>query len=73
MWFSVFLVCVHDLPTIGLKATALLSPVFVAFLLTKVSGIPLLEKAADEKWGNQKTYQEYKKTTSVLILLPKRK
>jgi steroid 5-alpha reductase family enzyme len=71
MWFSIFLVCVHDLPNIRLQATAFISPVFVAFLLTKVSGIPLLEKAADKKWGNLKTYQEYKRTTSVLILLPK--
>jgi steroid 5-alpha reductase family enzyme len=49
---------------------AIPSPVFVTFLLCFVSGIPLLEKKADEKWGNDKTYQEYKKNTPVLIIRP---
>jgi len=31
----------------------LLCPAFVTFLLTCVSGLPMLEKAADKKWGGQ--------------------
>jgi len=46
------------------------SPVFVAFLLIKVSGIPLLEKRADMKWGDQAEYQAYKEQTPVLVPLP---
>ena len=49
------------------RLLTLVSPVFVTFLLTKVSGIPLLERRADEKWGGQTDYEEYKKNTPVLI------
>ena len=46
---------------------ALISPVFVTLLLTKVSGVPLLEKKSDTKWGGQADYEAYKKNTPVLI------
>jgi steroid 5-alpha reductase family enzyme len=46
---------------------ALISPVFVTLLLTRVSGVPILEKKADIKWGGQKEYEAYKKRTPVLI------
>ncbi len=46
---------------------ALISPVFVTLLLTRISGVPLLEKKADQKWGGQAEYETYKKTTPVLI------
>jgi len=45
----------------------LISPVFVALLLIKVSGIPLLEERADKKWGGQPEYEAYKKNTPVLV------
>ena len=51
----------------GWQWIALISPIFVALLLTRVSGIPLLEKKADNKWGGQEDYEEYKKNTPVLI------
>ena len=57
----------------GWQLVTLISPVFVVFLLTKVSGIPLLEKRADEKWGGQADYEAYKKNTSVLVPLPPKK
>jgi steroid 5-alpha reductase family enzyme len=44
-----------------------ISPVFVALLLIFVSGIPLLEKSADERFGDSEEYQIYKKSTPVLI------
>jgi steroid 5-alpha reductase family enzyme len=43
------------------------SSVFVTLLLTRVSGVPLLEKKADQKWGGQEEYEAYKKRTPVLI------
>jgi hypothetical protein len=39
----------------------------VALLLIKGSGIPLLEKKADRKWGGEPEYEAYKKNTPVLI------
>ena len=43
---------------------------FVILLLTRVSGVPLLEKSADKKWGGQADYEAYKERTSVLVPLP---
>jgi steroid 5-alpha reductase family enzyme len=43
------------------------SPVFVYVLLTRVSGIPMLEKAADERWNAEASYQKYKATTPILF------
>jgi steroid 5-alpha reductase family enzyme len=43
------------------------SPMFTAFLLTKVSGIPLSEGKYDKKYGSRKDYQEWKKNTPVLF------
>ncbi len=54
----------------GWQWVTLISPVFVAFLLTKVSGIPLLEKKADDRWGGQDDYEAYKRKTPVLIPKP---
>jgi steroid 5-alpha reductase family enzyme len=51
----------------GWQWVAMISPLFVTLLLTRVSGIPLLEKKADMKWGGQADYEEYKKNTPVLI------
>jgi steroid 5-alpha reductase family enzyme len=39
-------------------------------LLTRVSGVPLLEKRADERWGGQDDYEAYKERTPVLIPRP---
>jgi hypothetical protein len=46
---------------------------FAFLLLTRVSGIPLLEAKADAKWGRQEAYEAYKKRTSVLVPLPPRR
>lgn len=52
---------------IGWQFITLISPIFVIFLLNKVSGINLLEASANDKWGADKNYQDYKDQTSVLI------
>lgn len=39
----------------------------VTLLLTKVSGIPLLEKRAERKWGDGPAYRRYVESTPVLI------
>jgi len=65
LWIGVAIVALPVLQ--GWQWVALISPVFVALLLTRVSGVPLLEKKADEKWGGQDDYEAYKKKTPVLI------
>lgn len=56
----------------GWQWATLISPVFVTFLLTKVSGIPALDESADERWGGQDDYEEYKRNTPVLVPKPPR-
>jgi len=65
LWIGVMIIALPVLH--GWQWVALISPVFVALLLTRVSGIPLLEKKADQKWGGQEAYETYKKQTPVLI------
>ncbi len=48
------------------------SPLFITLLLTKISGINLLDKAAAKKWGDDPAYAEYRRKTSVLVLRPPR-
>ena len=65
LWTGVAIVA---LPTLqGWQWVALISPLFVALLLTKVSGVPLLERKADAKWGGQPDYEAYKASTPVLV------
>ena len=51
----------------GWQYATLISPLFVILLLTKVSGINLLEESAGKKWGSLDEYQTYKANTAVLI------
>ncbi|WP_209349423.1 DUF1295 domain-containing protein [Pontixanthobacter sp. CEM42] len=64
-------IAIMSIPVLsGSGFLVLISPVFVTLLLTKVSGIPMLDKAAKKKWGDDPEYQEYRRKTSKLIMLP---
>ena len=71
LWIGVALIALPVLR--GWGYLTLVSPVFVALLITRISGVPLLEKRADEKWGGQEDYEAYKAGTPVLIPRPPRK
>lgn len=68
LWLGVAIIAFPALK--GWGYITLISPLFITLLLTRISGIPLLEKRADEKWGGQPDYEAYKANTSVLIPLP---
>lgn len=51
----------------GWQFAALISPVFVYLLITRVSGLPMLEKKADITWGGQDRYESYKRRTPLLV------
>ena len=51
----------------GLSFQSVLSPVFVYLLISRVSGIPLLEKAGMKKWGHLPEYQAYIRDTPELV------
>ena len=65
LWIGV---AIMAYPTLyGWQYVSLISPLFVYFLLTRVSGIPLLEEHAEKKWGKDKKYISYKKNTPELF------
>jgi steroid 5-alpha reductase family enzyme len=68
LWIGVALIALPVLQ--GWQYVTLISPVFVILLLTRVSGVPLLEKRADGRWGGQAEYEAYKASTPVLVPLP---
>jgi steroid 5-alpha reductase family enzyme len=68
LWIGVAVIALPVLR--GWQWVTLISPVFVTLLLTRISGVPLLEKRADEKWGGQEDYEAYKERTPVLIPRP---
>lgn len=68
LWTGMAIVAVPVLA--GWQWATLISPVFVALLLTKVSGVPMLEDKADERWGGQDDYEKYKRNTPVLVPRP---
>ena len=51
----------------GVMYVVLLSPIFIYFLLNKVSGVNLLEEIGEKRWGSKKEYQDYKKNTPVFF------
>jgi len=65
IWIGIAIIALPVLQ--GWQFFSLISPVFVIILLTRISGLPMLEKRADDKWGGQDDYEEYKKNTPVLI------
>jgi len=65
MWASLFLPASSVMS--GHQYWSVISPIFVAYLLTRVSGIPLLEKQGLKKWGHLTEYQKYRQNTAVLI------
>ena len=51
----------------GMASLAVLSPLFETALLLRVSGIPLLEREGEKRWGYEPAYRKYIADTPVLI------
>ena len=67
-WLGITIIA---LPTLeGWRWVALISPVFVTLLLTRISGVHMLEQSAQARWGDDEAYQAYVKRTSVLVPMP---
>ena len=65
LWSGLFISASSTFKT--LDYASILSPIFVALLLTKVSGIPILEKQNLRKWKNDQAFLDYMRKTSRLI------
>ncbi|HSW78685.1 MAG TPA: DUF1295 domain-containing protein [Candidatus Babeliales bacterium] len=62
--FWIFASSTLSLPNILI---ALASPIYIIVILLFFSGVPLLEKSADSRWGEDKKYQLYKKQVPILL------
>lgn len=70
VWWGLFLYAVPVLE--GAAFAVVAGPIFITLLLLFVSGIPPLERSADEKYGADPAYRDYKRRTSILVPLPPR-
>jgi steroid 5-alpha reductase family enzyme len=70
LWWGIFLFVLPYLS--GALLLTVAGPVSITLLLLFVSGVPLLEKSADKRYGGVAAYRDYKRRTSVFLLLPRR-
>ena len=70
LWIGIAIIAIPSLD--GLEFVALISPVFVTVLLTRISGIPMLARRGLKRWGDDPEYRRYLANTSLLILRPPR-
>ena len=67
LWVGMAVISLSSLSGIE-YVTAVVSPLFVYLLLRKAEGVPMLERIADERYGESTDYQEYKANTPVLMM-----
>lgn len=65
LWFGIAIITTSVLSS--WQYVTLISPVFVTLLLTRVSGVNLLEASGQERWGSDPAYQAYVANTPALI------
>ena len=65
LWLGITVIALPTL--VGWQYMTLISPIFVALLLIKVSGIRLLEADGKDRWGSDPNYQYYVNNTPVLV------
>lgn len=70
LWVGIAVIAAPALT--GWQWVTMVSPLFVIVLLTRVSGIPLLEERARKRWGDDPEYRAYRATTPALLPRPPR-
>lgn len=70
LWIGIAIMALPVLS--GWRWVALISPVFVILLITRVSGVPMLEARAEKRWGSDQEFRTYTANTPVLIPRPPR-
>ena len=68
LWIGITIIALPLLS--GWSWVALISPIFVVILLTRISGIPILERRAKAKWGDDERYKNYIAETPMLLPKP---
>lgn len=70
VWTGIYLCCFSALDLAG-RLIGVSSPLLITLVLVFVSGIPILEKSAEERWGSQPAYRKYKARSRLLLPLPR--
>ncbi|MDW3192407.1 MAG: DUF1295 domain-containing protein [Cytophagales bacterium] len=65
VWSGIFITTIPALS--GLSWLTIVGPIWITFLLIKVSGIPYLERSNKERYGHLESFHQYQKTTKKLI------
>jgi steroid 5-alpha reductase family enzyme len=65
LWIGITVIALPTL--IGWQYVTLISPIFVALLLIKISGVKLLEESGLKRWGDNPNYVEYVANTPTLV------
>ena len=70
MWSALALVCssaAFDGAGGAYLHAGWISPAFSTLLLLKVSGVPMVERAGEKKWGGEPEYQAYMANTPCVV------
>jgi steroid 5-alpha reductase family enzyme len=70
LWLGLWLFASQSLWPLAILCTAA-SPSFIAFLLICVSGIPMVDKAAEKRYGLDPHFRRYVECTSLLVPWPR--
>jgi len=65
LWIGISLIALPALAS--WQCVTLISPIFVTLLITRISGVPMLEASADKRWQGNPDYEHYKANTPVLV------
>ncbi|MBN2884977.1 DUF1295 domain-containing protein [Patescibacteria group bacterium] len=65
-WVAIYIFVINNLSLID-GLIALISPVFISIIIIFVTGLPMLERGANKRWGHDPKYLDYKKRTSILV------
>lgn len=65
LWWGAFLYIAPQLS--GWSRLGVIGPLFITLLLRYVSGVPVLERSADTKYGDNQAYRAYKSRTNLLV------
>lgn len=66
VWIGMYLTAFSTMGPLE-RLIGLISPLAIFITLRYISGIPILEKGADKRWGSEPAYRKYKRTTPLLI------
>lgn len=70
MWWSMFVLSASGFAEDKWQWIGILSPLFISTLLLFLSGMPILEKSMDTRYGDNEGYWEYKDKTAPVCLFP---